>query len=259
MANKTMKTLTVYNDTYIMVDETARQCIGDLTGLKTTKKNNLVEAINELSKTGGISKVSVNSISPDADGNIELGKEDVGIYTDESAPTNPQEGDLWFTTSNDSSGSGVLIVRVDPNREGYVTHTSIEIKEAIDNGQMVYLYDSGTFIPLVGIADDGSIVFVLQMRSGKSTLNIVTAIVLDTGACVVTSTEDNLVPSYANTDYGKLLSPSSDGLVWVNAPSSLPSGGTAGQVLTKGSDGNAYWADAPEGGSAIPSAEGVEF
>lgn len=54
MANKTMKTLTVYNDTYIIVDETARQNIGDLTGLKTTKKNNLVEAINELSKTGGI-------------------------------------------------------------------------------------------------------------------------------------------------------------------------------------------------------------
>lgn len=41
--------------------------------------------------------------------------------------------------------------------------------------------------------------------------------------------------------------------------SSLPSGGTAGQVLTMGEDGKAVWADAPTGGGSIPSAEGVEF
>lgn len=38
----------------------------------------------------------------------------------------------------------------------------------------------------------------------------------------------------------------------------LPSGGTAGQVLTMGSDGTPVWADAT-GGAAVPSAEGVEF
>ena len=38
----------------------------------------------------------------------------------------------------------------------------------------------------------------------------------------------------------------------------LPSGGVAGQVLTMGSDGNPVWADST-GGTAVPSAEGVEF
>ena len=35
----------------------------------------------------------------------------------------------------------------------------------------------------------------------------------------------------------------------------LPTGGTEGQILTMGADGNAYWADSV----SIPSAEGVEF
>lgn len=41
--------------------------------------------------------------------------------------------------------------------------------------------------------------------------------------------------------------------------SSLPTGGTAGQVLTMGEDGTAVWADPPAGGGSVPSAEGVEF
>lgn len=44
--------------------------------------------------------------------------------------------------------------------------------------------------------------------------------------------------------------------------SSLPTGGTVGQVLTMGENG-AYWADAPQGGGGsggdIPSAAGVMF
>ena len=46
-----------------------------------------------------------------------------------------------------------------------------------------------------------------------------------------------------------------------NKGSFVPTGGTAGQVLTMGANG-AYWADPPAGGgggSSIPSAEGVEF
>lgn len=39
----------------------------------------------------------------------------------------------------------------------------------------------------------------------------------------------------------------------------LPTGGTAGQVLTIGSDGNPVWADVTSGGGSIPSVEGVTF
>lgn len=39
---------------------------------------------------------------------------------------------------------------------------------------------------------------------------------------------------------------------------SLPSGGTAGQVLTIGSDGTPVWADAT-GGESLPAAEEVLF
>lgn len=55
MANKIMKTLTVENTTYEVVDSTARAAInsvsnalGDPTSLQTTNKDSLVEAINEL-------------------------------------------------------------------------------------------------------------------------------------------------------------------------------------------------------------------
>lgn len=39
----------------------------------------------------------------------------------------------------------------------------------------------------------------------------------------------------------------------------LPTGGTAGQVLTIGEDGNPVWADAPSGGASLPAAEEVVF
>ena len=53
MADIIMKTLTIGDNKYIVVDAGARTLIGDLTSLDTTAKNNLVAAINEaLTRTG---------------------------------------------------------------------------------------------------------------------------------------------------------------------------------------------------------------
>lgn len=64
MANIDMKTLTIGENTYIIVDAGARTLIGDLTDLDTTAKNNLVAAINELLQGGGGSSVEPYTSNP---------------------------------------------------------------------------------------------------------------------------------------------------------------------------------------------------
>lgn len=60
MANIDMKTLTIGENTYIVIDAGARTLIGDLSNLDTTAKNNLVAAINEAFNSGG-SSITVDS------------------------------------------------------------------------------------------------------------------------------------------------------------------------------------------------------
>ena len=185
MANKTMKTLTVDNDTYIVVDETARQCIGDLTGLKTTKKNNLVEAINELSKTGGI-----------------------------------------------------VVVEQDTTKgTGCATHTHTEIQELFNTGFNVFFRDNNGMLYRL-------------LNNGNTTDNASKFCALDT---LDGQLREHVVLIYNDYTYTSITNTISS--------SALPSGGVEGQVLTKGANGDVYWADPPAGGggSTIPSAEGVEF
>ena len=64
MANIDMKTLTIGENTYIIIDAGARTLIGDLSNLDTTAKNNLVAAINELFQGGGGSSVEPYTSDP---------------------------------------------------------------------------------------------------------------------------------------------------------------------------------------------------
>lgn len=64
MANIDMKTLTIGENTYIIIDAGARALIGDLSNLDTTAKNNLVAAINELFQGGGGSSVEPYTSNP---------------------------------------------------------------------------------------------------------------------------------------------------------------------------------------------------
>lgn len=59
MANIDMKTLTIGENTYIVIDAGARTLIGDLSNLDTTAKSNLVAAINEIFNSG--SSITVDS------------------------------------------------------------------------------------------------------------------------------------------------------------------------------------------------------
>lgn len=67
MANIDMKTLTIGEHTYIIIDAGARTLIGDLSNLNTTAKSNLVAAINEAFNSG--SSVTVDSALSSSSGN----------------------------------------------------------------------------------------------------------------------------------------------------------------------------------------------
>src|SRR5699024_4085496 len=56
---------------------------------------------------------------------------------------------------------------------------------------------------------------------------------------------ENVLPSGGTT--GQVLTKTSTGEEWSDAPSGLPEGGTEGQILEKTSSG-AAWVDAPESG-----------
>ena len=69
------------------------------------------------------------------------------------------------------------------------------------------------------------------------------------GTLNVTATAQDLgaMPEVSGGTAGQVLTKTTDGQAWQDAPDGLPEGGTAGQVLTKTESG-AAWADAPEAG-----------
>lgn len=69
------------------------------------------------------------------------------------------------------------------------------------------------------------------------------------GTLSVTATAQDLgaMPEVSGGTAGQVLTKTTDGQAWQDAPDGLPEGGTAGQVLTKTESG-AAWADAPEAG-----------
>ena len=76
MPNVEMKTLTIGNTTFEVVDESARDSVGDLTGLNTQAKTDLVSAINEAAESGG----QVDSVNGKT-GAVVLTAADVGAAT----------------------------------------------------------------------------------------------------------------------------------------------------------------------------------
>ena len=69
------------------------------------------------------------------------------------------------------------------------------------------------------------------------------------GTLNVTATAQDLgaMPEVSGGTAGQVLTKTTDGQAWQDAPDGLPEGGTTGQVLTKTESG-AAWADAPETG-----------
>ena len=69
------------------------------------------------------------------------------------------------------------------------------------------------------------------------------------GTLNVTATAQDLgaMPEVSGGTAGQVLTKTTDGQAWQDAPDGLPEGGTTGQILTKTESG-AAWADAPEAG-----------
>jgi hypothetical protein len=51
-------------------------------------------------------EVTVNNISADAMGNIELDKSNIGIYVTQTEPVQVTDGDIWIDTSGTPADSG---------------------------------------------------------------------------------------------------------------------------------------------------------
>lgn len=175
--------------------------VGDLSGLQTTAKDNLVTAINEVvAGGGGSSELPYFDLSEMGVADVVLGGEAVSLSADMT--------DLRTALSNGS----------------------IKIK---------FVLKSGSYsVPSTGVVNGLHNVLtdeyqIIQFGTLNGTHIYVNAIV-----------KTNSITIQADVD------------------TSIPSGGTAGQVLTMGSDGKAVWADAPSGGGEsgnVPSAEGVGF
>lgn len=175
-----------------------RLMIGDLSGLQTTAKDNLVAAINEAAASGDSSDCvkTVNGVEPDESGNVQI-------------------------------DSDVLVVTIDTTSMT-ASHSSSEICAAVTAGKVVFATGDGQIWPLINAQATLVVFYFPNVQDGNY------------DGMMVLVADDKTITFEISTAIG------------------VPSGGTAGQVLTMGEDGNPVWADAPSGGN-LPAAEEVMF
>lgn len=135
--------------------------------------------------------------------------------------------------------SNIFIVTVDAATMT-ASHSASEIGEAKIAGKLVYAM----------ISQSGAILQLYSYSEGSESVPNSTKAFFTTSTSV--EADNTVVMLYMMVADDKTVTYEARQLTGV------PTGGTAGQVLTKGSDGNPVWADAT-GGAAIPSAKGVEF
>jgi hypothetical protein len=136
--------------------------------------------------------------------------------------------------SSGGSDSSVLIVTLDTDTMT-ASHSASEVYTATTNGKMVFAKSTlGAMYNLFMSAEEGAGFSTTVVESGDS---------------------DN----FAESTYVFLLNDKTFSFASQKI-NGIPSGGTAGQVLTVGEDGKPVWVDAPSGSSIeLPFAEEVEF
>ena len=139
-----------------------------------------------------------------------------------------REDGTWEAIGGRSGESGVLIVTL--INENKASHTSIEITDAISNGKLPVLDADGEWGHLIaGTPENTDIaVFSINAVSGDGSISSTMFYIDANGDCTITSAA---VPVPTESDYGKFLSATPNGFVWIT----------------------------PIGGGNVPSAEGVEF
>jgi hypothetical protein len=137
---------------------------------------------------------------------------------------------VWSTVSSNNSNSNIFIVTIyNGTTNMTASHSVSEINAAVLSGNIVFAqFNIGKmYVPLVYI-DETDAVFgqsVTDHIIGDKTTDGIYLTVKEDKSVISSTTTVIGVPAYAESDYGKFMTPSADGLKWVNAPN----GGSIGE------------------------------
>lgn len=185
-------------------------------------------------------------------------------------PDGGTEGQMLYKSADGAvwGDSKVMIVTID--EVDNASATSSEIAAAYEAGRAVFVVNGDTVLSLYAIdapmasfstIDSGGLIRVIRIDDlGNATLDRgeidSRAVVFDSlySSDLGDNVEDAISELYENKlrapeggTTGQVLTKTSTGEEWSDAPSGLPEGGTEGQILEKTSSG-AAWVDAPESG-----------
>lgn len=185
-------------------------------------------------------------------------------------PDGGVEGQMLYKSADGAvwGDSKVMIVTID--EVDNASATSSEIAAAYEAGRAVFVVNGDTVLSLYAIdapmasfstIDSGGLIRVIRIDDlGNATLDRgeidSRAVVFDSlySSDLGDNVEDAINELYENKlrapeggTTGQVLTKTSTGEEWSDAPSGLPEGGTEGQILEKTSSG-AAWVDKPESG-----------
>lgn len=185
-------------------------------------------------------------------------------------PDGGVEGQMLYKSADGAvwGDSKVMIVTID--EVDNASATSSEIAAAYEAGRAVFVVNGDTVLSLYAIdapmasfstIDSGGLIRVIRIDDlGNATLDIgeidSRAVVFDSlySSDLGDNVEDAINELYENKlrapkggTTGQVLTKTSTGEEWSDAPSGLPEGGAEGQILEKTSSG-AAWVDKPESG-----------
>lgn len=180
MPNAEMKTLTIGDTTYEIVDEEAREKEGDLSELNTQVQTDLVAAINEVAESSGV--VSVNGMT----GTVVLTAADVGAattgaLTDEATARTAADAQLQGQITALGNGTPIPVETIAAMTE----QTKVYLYTGTETGESTgywYTYDStqAKFVPRgeygAGVIIDNTLTLPNAAAGSKAAGDRVTAV-----------------------------------------------------------------------------------
>lgn len=192
-------------------------------------------------------------------------------------PDGGTEGQMLYKTADGTEWGDkpVMYVNIiDNDNSGYTADKKLsEIKDAYQKGFFIIANTPNGIIPMTGIYENNANFIEFDIRHKRTNeylveedrvtyqmtamSNFASDVSYDRYASGLRATNvqdaidevqenvENVLPSGGTT--GQVLTKTSTGEEWSDAPSGLPEGGTEGQILEKTSSG-AAWVDAPESG-----------
>ena len=191
-------------------------------------------------KIGGV--IVGDGIEVEADGTISTNP----------VPAGGVEGQMLYKSADGAAWGDKPIMWVKVTQSGNAADKTLsEIYQAYQNGYMVYCYIVNWGVLPLSSIDSNQAVFFSTYNVGSDQDNIVginadVVVIKDSGVSVTKGFDLSSIflenPSGGTP--GQVLTKTSTGEEWSDAPSGLPEGGTEGQMLYKSADG-AEWGDKP--------------